>query len=79
MFHKRMKHTHVRHYFVRIIAKNKIVRYQHTYSAANNCDMMVKALAKVLFRRHRKTVFRPFVPPDVMLTAEEQLAKKKDS
>ncbi len=79
VFHKRMKHTHIRHHFVRNLVLNKIVRYQFTYSPDNNADMMVKALAKALLRKHRKTVFGPFVPPAVVLTPEEQLAAKSKS
>ena len=76
VFHKRMKHTHIRHHFPRIIVKNKIARYQHTYSKENCSDMLVKALAKVPLRRRRKTCMGPYVAPAVVLTAEEQLAKK---
>ena len=76
VFHKRMKHTHIRHHFLRIIVKNKIARYQHTYSKDNNTDMLVKALAKALLRRHRKTCMGPYVAPAKVVTDEEHLAKK---
>jgi hypothetical protein len=70
VFHKRMKHTHIRHHVIRAFVKNKIVRFQHVYSADNHGDMMVKALAKAALRRHRHAGFGPCKSPNIVFTAE---------
>ena len=72
-----MKHTHIRHHVIRAFVKNKIVRFQHVYSADNHADMMVKALAKASLRRHRQAGFGPYKSPTIVFNAEEQLARKK--
>ena len=74
--HKRMKHVHNRHHFLRNLIRWCIIRYQHTVSADNCSDMMVKALPKSGLRKHRATCFGPYTPPAIVLSVAEQLAAK---
>jgi len=76
VFHKRMKHVHNRHHFLRNLIRWCIIRYQHTDSPNNCSDMMVKALPKIGIRKHRTTCFGPYVPPAIVLSVAEQLAAK---
>jgi hypothetical protein len=72
IFHKRMKHTHIRHHVVRKFIKEHIIRYQHIYSASNCSDMMVKALPKAILRKHRAFTFGPSPAPAIVYNTEEQ-------
>jgi hypothetical protein len=76
VFHKRMKHTHIRHHFIRGLVKNLIIRFQYGPSATNVADMMVKANSKTVFRQHRAAAFGPHIPPPIVLNAEELLRQK---
>jgi hypothetical protein len=79
VFHKRMKHVHNRHHFLRNLVRWCIIRFQHVYSADNPSDMMVKALHKSQLRKHRTTCFGPYTAPAIVLSAAEQLTFKNQS
>jgi len=73
VFHKRMKHTHISHHFIRKLVAWLIIRFQYGKSKINVADMMVKTNTKVSLRQKRTACFGSHIAPDVIFTNEEKL------